>query len=195
MSFTTVDEVALYLNRQSIELTTLERSQVEMVIPFMDGLITNYCGWNLLATDYTNKRFDGTGLKTLDLRMYPINSLTQVRVRANDGTFTDVTTGVETFDDGVISFLPYATTDVTTFTAGTKNWFLTFNAGYAPGSIPHDLAYSATLLVVEHFNKIIDENTGLSDEKFEGITFQNANLEIPPSVKRMLDRYRLVSII
>lgn len=209
MSFTTVDEVALFLNRAKADLTTLELAQINLTIPYMDGVINNYCGWNMLATDYTNKRFDGSGTKQLDLRLYPVNSVTQVRVRAADGTFTDVTDGIEILEDGIIQFTPFATTSMTTFTAGTKNWYVSFNAGFTaatpelpgppvvpatPGNVPTELAYAANFLTSIHFNKIIDENMSSEEEKFEGITFKNATLELPVTVKRALDRFRMVSI-
>lgn len=194
MSYTTVDEVALFLNREVADLTALETSQLGTTISYMDGVINNYCGWNLLATDYTDKRFDGSGTNTLDLRLSPVNTITEVKVRAADGTFTEVTTGIEILEDGLIQFLPWAVTDVTTFTTGVKNWFITFNAGFEDGEVPYELRYAATFLTAIHFNKIIDENMGAEEEKFEGVTFKNITLEMPSSVKRTLDRYRLVSI-
>lgn len=194
MSFTTVENVALYLNREIDDLTDLELAQVEMLIPYVDGIISDYCGWEMLATDYTNKRYDGSGTDVLDLRVSPVNTITQIRIRANDGTFTDITDGVEILEGGLIQFLPYATTDSTTFTAGIKNIFVTFNAGYATTAVPYALVYAATSLIVEHFYKIIDENTGTEDEKFAEVSFKNNRPVITPPVARMLDRYRLVSI-
>lgn len=194
MSYTTIEDVALFLNRDIAELTSMEVAQIGMSINYIDGLINNYCGWNMLNTSYVGKRFDGSGVNSLDLRLYPINAITQVKVRADDGTFTDVTDGIEVLDDGIIQFLPYADTDVTVFTSGTKNWYISFNAGYLPGEVPQELSYAASYLVTLHFNKIIDENLGSEDEKFEGTTFKNTSLAIPPTVTRTLDRFRMVSV-
>lgn len=194
MSFTTVDEVALFLNMDVDTLSDLELAQIEMTIPYVDGIINDYCGWNMLATDYTLKRFDGSGTNTLDLRMYPINTLTLAKVRAADGTFVDATVGIEILDDGILQFLPYATTETTSFTAGVKNWFLTFNAGFATGNIPHSLAYSANYLTSINFSKMTAGNIGELEEKVEGISIKSDLLELPVNVKRSLDRYRLVSI-
>lgn len=215
MSFTTVEEVALYLNRNLIDFDTLELEQINMLISHVDGMINNYCGWDMIAQDYVDKRFDGSGTNTLDLRLYPVNYITQVRVRADDGTFTDVTDGIEILDDGLIQFLPYASTDYTTFTTGTKNWFISVNAGFhqaiaevvadagppvieavaaQASNVPKDLTYAASTLVAQHFNKLIDENIGSEEEQFDGATLKNAPLIITSPVRRMLDRYRMVSI-
>lgn len=195
MSLTTVADVALFLNMDVTDLSTKEIAQIEMTIPLIEGVIANYCGWELLATDYTDKRFDGNGTNTLDVRLYPVNTLESVKVRETDGTFTDVTAGVEILEGGLLQFLPYATTAVTTFTAGVKNWFLTFNAGFEDTAIPKALAYAANYLVAINFSKIVAGNIGESEEKFGEVILKTDNLELPRLVQTSLDRYRLVSII
>ncbi len=194
MSYATVEEVALFLNREVTDFSALELAQINFLLPYIDGVINNYCGWNMLDTEYTDKRFDGSGTDSLDLRLSPVSSLIQARVRAADGTFTDATDGIELLDDGVIKFLPYATTEITTFTAGSKNWFISFTAGYDSSNIPYELSYASCCLVALHFNKIIDENLGEQEEKFGEVTFKNESLAIPKPVARLLDRFRLVSI-
>lgn len=194
MSFTTVESASLSLNKDIDALTDMELAQVEMLIQGIDGVINNYCGWNMLATDYTSKRFDGSGTNTLDLRLYPVNTLTQARVRAADGTFIDATAGIEILDDGVIQFLPYATTETTTFTPGIKNWFLTFNAGYGPTNMPWELTYAANFLVNVNFGKIVNESVGLKANKNTNIDVTFDTMEIPYLVTRNLDRFRMVSV-
>jgi hypothetical protein len=192
MSYTTKEDVALFLNRDIDELSVMELAQIELLLPYADGLINNYTGWNMLSTDYVDKRYDGNGTNTLDLRLNPVNTVTQIRIRETDGTFTDVTAGVEILEGGVIQFLPYATTSVVLFTAGVKNIFVTFNAGYVV--IPNELAYAANYLVALHYNKVIDENIGSDDEKFEGVTFKNTDMVLPKPVSHLLDRFRLISV-
>jgi len=215
MSYTTKEDVALFLNRDIDELSEMELAQIELLLPYADGLINNYTGWNMLSTDYVDKRYDGNGTNTLDLRLNPVNTVTQIRIRETDGTFTDVTAGVEILEGGVIQFLPYATTSVVLFTAGVKNIFVTFNAGYIPAAaavaeiigppyvaavpavastIPYELAYAANYLVALHYNKVIDENIGSDDEKFEGVTFKNTDMVLPKPVSHLLDRFRLISV-
>jgi hypothetical protein len=193
MSFTTVDEVALMLNRDKlVDLSTMELTQINMLIPYIDGVINNYCGWNLLSTDYTDSRFDGNGTSIMDLRLYPVNTLTQLRIKdTSTGLFTDYTTDIEILSDGLIQFDPSINSGGT-FTLGTKNIYVSFNAGYV--DIPSDLAYAASYLVSINFNNVINETIGLAEESFEQKTQKYSSLELPLVTKLVLDRYRLVSI-
>lgn len=195
MSFTTVESVALFLNRDIADFTALELAQVAALIINIDGIINNYCGWTMTATDYTDKRFNGSGTDTLDLRVYPINSVTSVRLRDTEGVFTDITDSIEILDDGILQILPYqGVSGATSFTSGKNNCFITFNAGFEDGSIPHELEYAANQLASLNFNKITDENLSAEEEVFDNIRFKNNTLELPLVVRRNLDRYRLISV-
>jgi len=190
MSFTTVDNVTLFLNKET--LTSFEEDVVRMLIPYVDGVMNNYCGVNLLATDYIEKRFNGSGSDTLDLKVYPINSVTNVKIREDETTFTDVVTSVYLDGDSYLYLDQYAET--TTFPAGKRNIYVTFNAGYAEGAIPPELGYAADHLISINFRKIVDESSGMEAGKFGEADFKMSSIELPVLVKRVLDRYRMVSI-
>jgi len=190
MSFTTVDNVTMFLNKES--LTSFEEDVVRMLIPYIDGVINNYCGTNLLATDYTDIRFNGSGSDTLDLKVYPINSVTRVKIREDVTTFNDVVTSVYLNNDSYLYLDQYA--DTTTFPAGRKNIYVTFNAGYAEDAVPSELGYAACNLISLNFRKITDETIGIDAGKFGEADFKLSSLELPVLVKRVLDRYRMVSI-
>lgn len=191
MSFTTVEDAALALNRLDTSLTPLELAQLEALILQVDGVINDYCGWNMLATTFTNKRFDGSGTDTLDLKVCTINSLTVVKERLLGGEFNDITTSIEILDDGIIRFLPEVSS---TFTTGTKNYFLTYNAGYPEGSIPSGLTWAANYLININFGKITNESVGLKSNKNTNIDVVFDSIELPVLVARTLDRYRLISL-
>ena len=191
MSFTTVDNVKLFLSKDT--LTTLETSIVTMLIPLIDGVIKNYCGWELLAKDYTDVVFDGTGSDTLDLRVYPINSVTSVKIREDISTFTDVTSSLDVLTgDSYLRLDQYAET--ITFTPGTRNIYISFNAGFVDADIPAELVYAANFLTTINFKKISNEMIGISEGKFKNIDVKFDSLELPVLVKRVLDRYRIVSV-
>lgn len=190
MSFTTVDNVTMFLNKET--LTSFEEDVVRMLIPYVDGVMNNYCGTNLLATDYTDVRFDGSGSDTLDLKVYPINSVTHVKLREDATTFTDVVTSVYLNNDSYLYLDPYA--DTTTFPSGRKNVYVTFNAGYTEDAVPAELGYAACHLISINFRKITDETIGIEEGKFGEADFKLSSLELPVLVKRVLDRYRMVSI-
>lgn len=190
MHFTTVDQVQAFLNRE--ELTPSQASTVQMLIGLVDGVICNYCGWQMLATAYTAKRFNGTGLSELDLRVYPLNEVTKVLL---DGV--EITDTVELIsDEGLL-----ALTDGSTFSEGTRNVVVDFNGGFDPENIPSELAqpwaslqYAATYLVAINFTRIDAENIGVASEKFNQVEVKYDPTDIPVLVKRVLDRFRRVSI-
>lgn len=189
MHYTTVEEVALFLNIDVTTLTAMEQGQISNLITYMDSVIDNYCGYTLGAADYTDKRFNGSGTSTLDLNVYTVNSITSVREKNADGTFTDHTANIEILDDGIIQF---TTTSGLTFTSGALNWYASFNAGLSP--IPADIAFAATYLVSIHFSKISQFLIGVSEQGATGITTTYDSIELPVPVKRVLDRYRKISI-
>ena len=185
MSFTTVDNLKLFLNTETF--TTFETSIIEMLILQVDGVINSYCGWNLLETTYTDKLYDGTGTGTLDLRVYPINSITKVELINTDGTVTDLTSNiVDTYDldDSYLRFV--AGSDTTTFQSGTKNIRATFSAGFAENVIPNELAYAASFLVAINYNKITNDMIGVAEAKFNEINAKFDSVELPILVKRIL---------
>lgn len=184
MACTTVEKVKLFLNRT--ELTLLETAQVEMLIDLVDGVITSYCGWNLLAADYTDRVFTGNGTSSADLKVYPINSVTSVTQNGEDIT-SQVSVSVE---DGYLYFPSDAGT---VFTSGST-LKVTFNGGLTDDMIPNDLVYAATYLVVINMKRIAQDTIGIAEGKFNTIEVKYDSTDIPVLVKRVLDRYRQVSI-
>ena len=184
MSFTTVDSVKVFLGKET--LTAMEYSQIEMLIGLIDGVISNYCGWNVLAADYTDELLDGNGGSSLDLKVYPVASVAKILVNA-----IDVTAAVTVNKKEGTLLYPNSSG---TFTAGTQNISVTFRGGYEDVSIPADLTYAANYLVTISFNRIDAGNIGVKNEGFNNITVEYDNEDIPKLVKRVLDRYRRVSI-
>lgn len=190
MSFTTVEKVAIALNKET--LTTMEEDAVLMMIPMIDGVFNNYCGFNMLATNYTAKRFSGTGSGTLDLKLYPINTVVQVQIREDVSTFTDVTTSIYLMDDTYLYLDQYA--DTTSFPTGTHNIYVTFNAGFAEDAMPGDLSYAANYLVSTNIKKILTEMAGIAEGAFSQLNFKMDTMELPGLVQQVLDRYRVVTV-
>lgn len=189
MSYTTRGEVALFLNLDEETLTVRETAQIDTLILYGDGVIDNYCGYPLSARDYTDVRFSGSGTSSLDLNVYQVNAITAVREKAADGALTDLTSGVEILEDGFIQFKPEVGG---VFTSGTLNFLISFNAGLP--TIPTEVAYAATYLVAINFNKITQDLIGISEQGATGMATKYDSIEIPVLVKRVLDRYRKISI-
>jgi hypothetical protein len=183
MSFTTIEDVMLFLNKE--ELTDLEVSQVTALISQMDGVIANYCGWAVLATDYVGKKFSGDGTSSeITLSSYPLNSITSV---VQDGV--EIKDTLEASNEEGILFIADGTTK---FTKGLRNIVASYNAGFT--AVPSDLVYAASYLVGVHFDRISESTIAVEDEKFNTITVKHASTDLPKLVIRVLDRYRLISI-
>jgi hypothetical protein len=184
MSFTTIDKVTNFLNRNTSGLGVDETNILNMLILNIDGVIRNYCGWAVLAQDY-DKLFDGNGSEVLDLKVYPINTLTKLEIDDVDYT-SEVTLNVE---DGELYFL---TTAGQKFTAGYRNVHAEFNAGLV--EVPSDLEFAASWLVVTYFNRIDLENIGVLKERFNDTEVEYDTTDLPVLVKHTLDRYRKIGI-
>ena len=182
MNFTTLANVQKFLNKSS--LTVAETATITMLIDMVDAIIKNYCRWEILAKDYT-KVFDGDGSATLDLRITPINTVAELLV-----SDTDLTDNVSiASEDGAVYF---EATDGNTFTSGSRNIQITFNAGHT--EVPNDLAYAASWLAAINFNRIASENIGISSEEFQGVKAEYDKVDIPVMVKHVLDQYKYLSI-
>jgi hypothetical protein len=182
MTFTTPEKVALFLNR--VSLTPFETEQINFLIESIDGVVKNYCGWEILAKDYTAV-LDGPGETTLRLWTYPINSVSLLEVGGTDLTpFAEISR-----DDGELYF---PSTTGFSFTAGTRNIRIQYNAGYQTS--PPDLTHAATYLVVLMFNRAILENVGVTLERGIDVHVEYDPTELPVLVRRVLDRYRVVKV-
>lgn len=192
MSFTTVENVKTFLNRDV--LTTAQNGTISALILLIDGVISNYCGWNMLAKDYTAKKFNGNGDTELDLGVYPVNSVDEVLIY-EDLTYTtneDVTADVTAAEDeGVLLFKDGATA----FTSGRRNVSITFNAGFTEEEMPDDLKYAASYLVAIEYTKIDKETLGVAEQKFNNLEEKFETDDLPVLVKRVLDRYRKILVL
>jgi len=182
MAFTTVDNVTLFLNNPT--LSRPHELLIPMLISMIDGSIKNYCGWEIAAKDYVTK-FDGNGTNTLDLRVYPLNTLASLTI---DGEYyTEIVSLNEA--DGELYFDSNAGS---VFTAGKQNVVASYNAGFT--AIPTDLEYVATYLVVLNFNRITQEAIGVSEDTFNNVKVKYDPSDIPKLVSNALDMYRRRSV-
>lgn len=182
MNFTTSDNVAMFLNKTSLTLS--ETATISMLIGMVDGVIKNYCGWELMAADYTTT-LNGDGTVSLALPDAPVNTVTSLVVSDIDYT------GIPTLNskEGVLTF---TTASGSTFTTGTANIVVAYNAGYTV--VPSDLAYAASWLVAINYNRISQESIGVINEQFNTIKVEYDKVDIPVMVKHVLDRYRQIGI-
>ena len=195
MSFTTADNVLMWLNKSTS--TVLEDAQIAMILPLVDGVIQNYCGWPMLAAKYTNKAYAGDGTANLSLGLWPINSVTSVML--DDLNITaDVTISPS---DGILTYTA-GTFAKASSTAGKV--LVTFNAGYGytntlvtpnvTDPIPLDLQYAAGHLAAVEIKRIVNELLAIDEGKFQTLDLKMSSTDLPLLVTRVLDRYRMIKI-
>lgn len=182
MNFTTPSNIQMFLNKTNLLVSEL--SLITMLINMIDGVIKNYCGWEIAAKEYT-KIFDGNGKASLDLGIFPLNSVSSLTIDGTDYTANATLDG----ENGILLF---PSSDGNLFSSGTSNVAVTFNAGYSV--IPDDLAYAASWLVTINFSRIVNENIGVVSEEFKGIKAEYDKSDIPVMVKHVLDRYRYIRL-
>lgn len=191
MSFTDRLTVSLFLNKEV--LSSFETLQVDMIIKLVDGAIVNYCGWSMLAADYV-KDFDGLGSSELDLKVYPINTLESVFITDSSDVSTEVTSDIKLKSDIGVIYLTSNSSTLTSFTSGTRNITVSFNAGFSKDNMPDDLRLAASYLCALYYNRIKEENVGVTEEKFEEVTTKFEKVEIPQPIKDVLNRYKLLLV-
>lgn len=190
MSFTTVEDVNTFLNRET--LTPAQTTTITALIRFVDGVINNYCGWDMLAKNYVGKLYSGTGDSELDLGVYPITALTEVLVYT-DTSYTDpqdYTSGAFLVEDEGIIISTQGN-----FNEGRYNVKVSFTAGYDEANVPEDLKYAASYLVALEFTKIDKETIGVAEQKFNNLEEKFDGNDLPVLVKRVLDRYRKILVL
>lgn len=186
MSFTTLDNVALYLNKiNAAALTSLETAQLNALILQVDGIIQNYCGWHILAKDYADKKFNGSGLTSLDLQAYPLISVTEVTMDGED--ITSLVVGAD--DEGYL-----VTNDDSTFAKGTNNIVVTFRAGFENAAIPAELTYAATYMVVLNYQKIRNNMFGVKKGGVDAVEVEFETSNLPTLVQNVLNLYMRVAV-
>lgn len=183
MSFTTLENVRKFLSKPSLDEIT-DQPLVELLIECVDGVIENYCGWAILARDYS-KVFSGNGGTSLDVGVYPLNTVSLCTIGGEDRL-----SAIElNSEDGEVYF---DSSSGFSFTSGTRNVKIDFNAGYA--EVPKDLAYAATWLVCSNFRLVDEDSIGIAKESFQSLAVEFEPNDLPFFVKRVLDRYRRVKV-
>ena len=105
--------------------------------------IEKYCSRRFAFDTYTNQEYDGTGTNRINLKNYPIISLTSLEERTSGFSNTSWETIDADFykdldNEGQVYFTGG-------FTRGVRNYRVTYSAGYT--TIPNDLQQACITLV------------------------------------------------
>ena len=178
---TTTVRVNLYLGK------TGTAALVTDLITLIDGFIQNYCGHNFISAPYTSEKYNGDGTDTLLLKQYPIITVTSIYIDntlLSSTCYDDTTNKVSGLylNQGKIVLI-----DGSTFTTGTQNIWITYNAGYA--TIPADISLIATQMICELYNN----PTGVTSERIGQYSVSYGSIaegKISPRYAAILDKYK-----
>ncbi len=155
---------------------TVDDTLLEELINGSSYAIESYCERKFKQQTYTDEEYDGSGLKYLLLKQYPVQSVQSVteddtpitadeyKVKKSDGTLIRVN-----------SIWP----------KGDINILVTYTAGYA--EIPYDLELACKHLVMSYFKSDI---ASFSTTFQEGLVFRPEAL--PAQVKALVAPYKKV---
>jgi uncharacterized phiE125 gp8 family phage protein len=168
--------------------TTTDDDIISILINACSTAIENYCRRSFYQQVYTNDMYDGNGTKWLNLKNYPVQSVSQVQV---NGVTIDPANYVIKNETGVLCRIgPYPNTftglSISRFSSlwnqGDYNIAVSYTAGFA--TIPDDLAHACRVYVKSIYNSdVANFSTTFSD----GFVFKADAM--PTQVRLMLAPY------
>ncbi len=174
--------------------STVSDSIVTSAIASAQAAMERYCGRDAAGFESATwtELYDGTGCEWLQLRHWPITSITSVSTRDDKTTYTaiaatsyDATTrGRLYLLDAVWSWNGLASV----FSEGTQNWKVVYVGGYS--SLPADLV-NACRMMVTRLLSVRDVDPTLQSESVGSYSWTAANVEEAlAQVAGMLDPFK-----
>lgn len=120
------------------------------------AIIENYCQRKFISQVYTNEEYGGDGTYRLNLRNFPVTTLSSLQWNTSSDFANPDWETIDTSDydlervnqrDAGIIFLASG------FVKGINNYRVTYTAGYALADMPHDIRAAAIELVAYSFRK------------------------------------------
>lgn len=154
--------------KEALDITTsADDDRLTGYINRATDLVESYCNRRFAQTTYTNETYSGDGGMYLQLRQWPVTSLTKLEVRtgdfANPGWQTIDSSSYTLKSEGgrdrgviaMISLFPqfYAGGRAWNFFRGTDNFRVSYVAGYAAADMPNDLQEAIIEIVSWLYNR------------------------------------------
>lgn len=140
--------------------------------------VRSYCNRDFTSQTYTDI-LDGTGTVRQVVKQYPVTAVSSV-------SFSGVTQTITGLSINSLRNLTF--TDGTVWEKGKANVSVTYTAGYA--STPADIEQAVIEIVALRFREKDRVGTSTVNAKGESVTF--SVMDVPPSVKTLLNNYRNV---
>lgn len=155
-------------------------SLYSFLISAIDSKIKSICNRDLEATDY-EEYYDGTGSTDMNLKQYPINTVTSVVGTDPWGNETALTSTYFSINDDGSLYYFYG------FVKGRRNYKITYNAGYV--TIPDDLKQIALQMVVSAYNSSA-KDINIKEERIGDYSYKLAGyVEITKEQTSALQKY------
>jgi len=197
-----VEEAKNYLLESPV--TNLDTKE-DLIIRLINGLSSTaetYMNRKILARDYTED-YDGTGTDTIQLKQYPINSITSVCVDedrqfpsskeiqlddiiiySEEGKIRRSPSGLYVYiDDETGKIIKYSV-----FNRGKKNVRIIYNAGYS--TVPYDIKHAVLEELVMHYENITKKKVGVTGISAAGEHVSVFLGDLLPTTKMILSSYR-----
>ena len=180
MALATIDQLKEYLGDASDKDDAL----LTRIVSAATDAIENYCGRTFAATVYTSELYDGTGTQSLQLRHFPIISVTTLLEAGNP-----LTTGLDPNASPSPDALIYAEEGQLVrpwfYWLPYRRWYsVTYQAGYATvpaGIVQACLDLSALILREKEHIGMASKTAGQQIVTYRG--------ELPKTIKAILDGY------
>lgn len=152
--------------------------------------ISTFCKRNFLSQAYVNEYYNGDGGRDLFLKQYPVTALTRV---ANYDPYTDSEYEytentdfiVEDAEGGILH-------RKSGWNKGTKNFRVSYTAGYTADNLPDDLKTACAMLCGRKFTQ--KGTDGVKSLRISDYAVTFSEQDISPEVDEILSNYRNMSV-
>lgn len=191
--------------KEALDITTGDHdAKLNGYINRATDLIENYCQRNFLQATYTNEEYQGNGTYYMQLRSYPIQSITDISYRTSiDFTNPNWTSIASRLYEVAIEGKTNAgrVYSVWGWPVGgaVNNYRFTYSGGYAMADIPEDLK-EALMEIVSHLFNARKRDPMLMGEQLGNYNYRLSPKEIGKSLLQhlgvdiILDQYRSIPV-
>ena len=182
MAVTTAAKVKAFMDTEEDRWDTL----IATLITNCQSIIEDYCNRILDAADYTEYH-DGGGVDFFIVKNPPINTITSVHDSSDRtygaGDLVSTDDYVSYANEGIVQL------DGGVFLDELKNIKIIYNGGYS--SIPGAIEQAATEMVAKKLREGTKGEYGMVSRSFPDGSVAFTQDDLLPSVKRILNQYRL----
>lgn len=164
----------------------------ERLINAVSTYVDNYTKRNIIYSTHTNQLVNGSGTSILNLKNFPVYTVSKIERRSGFGSEFDW----ETIDSStyMIDYQSGQVIKSSPFVQGTSNYRVTYTAGYSDSvegisTVPDDLK----LIVAEIVNTSFKDrrrNKSVSSERLKNFSVNYIEKEMSDDIRMVLDSYR-----